>query len=215
MSNEPSNKPSGQDGEASGDPKNPEPKLEDQTPDPKPEDKVAYETHRKLLGEKKKLAERLADFERKEKEREEKELREKEDWKGLVESREKERDEERQKRQNLETTLRDGLRLDAFTRKVSGRIDDQYLALVNLDKIAVDPETGRPDEVSLNEYVREFEKQYPAVIQRTGTSNLPNDAPKQPGDRLTLAEWKKLPLKDKKERLSDVMEEYKREKGMN
>lgn len=213
MSNEPSNQPSGQDGGASGQPDNPEPKLDDSS-NPSSDDKVSYDTHRKLLGEKKKLQARLEELERKDKEREEQDLRQKEDYKGLVAAREKELEEERQKRNHLETTLRDGLRLDAFSRKLSGRVDDQYLALVELDKIAVDPETGRPDEVSLNEYVREFEKKYPAVIQRTGTSNLPNDAPKPPGDRLSLAEWKELPLKDKKERLSEVMEEYKREKGL-
>lgn len=175
-------------------------------------DSVKYETYQKVLAEKKKRDQDLADahkrlsaLEEEKKQREEASLKEKEDFKKLAELREQELKAEREKRQGLEKNVQEGKKLRAFLDSVQGKVEKQYWALIDLDAIVVNPDTGMPDEESVKKAAKDFEASYPAVIQRKNAGTLPGDAAKGGSAKLTYEEWLKLPVDQKKARLSEVM----------
>ena len=56
------------------------------------------------------------------------------------------------------------------------------------------------------DYIR---KEFPEmIVSKNRSGNLPNDPPKGSKGKLTLDEWRKLPPKDKKERMNEVVESY-------
>lgn len=174
---------------------------------------VSYETHRKLLGEKKKrdeenalLKKQLEESQAKEKARMESELKEKEDYKKLLELREAEKKELETKYTQLDSSLKDSAKLSAFLDKLGGSVEKQYWGLVNLDEILIDPNTGSIDEASVKQAASKFEQTYPLVIKKAGSSaKLPNDAAKGGNGKLTYSEWKALKTsKEMKERQGDV-----------
>jgi len=178
-------------------------------------DSVAYETYRKVLGEKKKRDEELAaakqrleELERLQKEQEETKLKEKEDFKTLLQLREQELNESKQKLQTLETDINDGKKLNAFLKAINGTVDNHYLSLVDLDKIVIDPNTNMPDENSVMAFAKEFEQTYSKIIDRPSGQKLPNNAASFGNGSLTVEEWTKLPLKEKKARLSEVVNKH-------
>lgn len=201
--------PSGTTPNASG---NPEPK-----PEPIVEDKVAYETHRKLLGEKKKQGEllgeatsKLAEFEQREKDREESDLKAKEDWKKLVELRTKERDDAVAGKSDLESTLAKGLKKDAFVKALKGGLEPQYERLIDYDKIIIDPQTGLPDEASVGDYARSFESDFGRVLVQSTGPRLPNGAPIPNGNIMSLEEWHAIKdPKRKREHYEEVFNAHK------
>lgn len=168
--------------------------------DAETKDTVAYETHKKLLGEKKRAAEEaetlkkeLAEFKKREKEREETELKAKENWKQLLELREKELNEERTKRTSIEEAIMESKKLSAVLESLNGVVDKQYWSLIPTDKVVVDPASGQPDPASLQSVVREFEKNYALVVKpKTGVKGLPNEAALGGSEKLTVSQWKAL-----------------------
>jgi transposase len=167
---------------------------------------VSYDSHKKLLDEKKSLAKRLEDFEKREKERLDQDLKQKEDWKKLVEVREKEANEFKSKFETLSSEIEQSRKLRSFLGHVSGTVDEHYWPLISLDDIAVDPETGKPDEASVKVAVKEFEKLFPEVIKpKGGGPKAPNGPAAPPAGKLTHEDWLKLPYAEKKKRLHEVL----------
>lgn len=174
-------------------------------------DTVAYSTHEKLLREKKKRDEELSEVKKQldhllteRKSAEEATLKEKEDYKKLLEIREKELEATRNEHSSLKQTLQNGTKMRAFLDSVNGQVAEQYWSLVDLEQIVTDPQTGLPDESSVQKYARDFEKRFPLVLQTTPNVRIPNDAP-MPGKALTYEEWQKLPTKEMKARMKDVI----------
>lgn len=168
-------------------------------------DTVAYETHQKLLAEKKKRDAELADAQAKLKAFEEQQLKEKEDYKALLALRDKEVIEVKGKLSNLEETLNNSVKLDSVLKKLSGNVGQQYYGLFDLSKIPIDPTTNMPDQLAVEKYAKEFEQTYGQIIQRKTSDQMPNDAAKGTNAKITYDEWLKLPLKDQKARLKDVL----------
>lgn len=175
-------------------------------------DSVKYETYTKVLSEKKKrdeevseLKKQLESFQSKDKEREETNLKAKEDYKKLLEIRDKELKESRDKHAGLLGTLEQVAKRGAFLDAVSGTIDEQYYSLIDMKNIVIDPSTGIVDEASVLKAAKDFEAKYPLVIKRSSGNGLPNDAAKGGSTKLTYEEWKSLPLKEQKSRLKEVL----------
>lgn len=160
-------------------------------------DVVAYETHRKLLGEKKKLQEKYQSLEQRLAEIEENKLKEKEDYKGLYENTKEELGKlhiELSQKKEEEIASR---KLSAFLEILPGQVDKKYWGHVDLDKILLDPETGEIDQMSVTKVAKTFEQTYPEIIIKNGSVNLPNQSPKgNQGQTITYSEWLKLPLKE-------------------
>ncbi len=173
--------------------------------DEKKKDTVAYETHVKLLAEKKKRDAELADAQAKLKAIEEAKLKEEGNLKALLEMRDKEIAEAKAKAAHVEEVLNNSVKLDAVLGKLSGQVDKQYFGLFDLSKIPIDPTTQMPDQLSVEKYAKEFEQTYSAIVKKPSNIQMPNHAAQGNGVKLTYEEWLKLPLKDQKARLKDVL----------
>lgn len=181
---------------------------------------VSYESYRKALDEKKRAQEEslkkeaiIKAYEEKQKEQEEKRLLKNQNFEKLLAVRDedlKARDERIAKLEatieSKEKQLNDGLKLSAFVDALSGDLDPNYFQLVDLDQIDWDPETNRPNPVSLQSYATKFESAYPKVIEKRTGVGIPNDAAKGAnGSALTMDEWRKLPAKEMAARMKDVV----------
>jgi len=143
----------------------------------KPKDTVSYETYSKVLGEKKKVAEKLEALEAQLKQKVETELKEKEDYKKLLELREKELIESKSKLGEFETTFTNSQKMQSFLKHIPGELEQDYWQLIDLDKITINPDTKKPDEASVMAYAKEFSDKFKKVIQSPINQKLPNNAP--------------------------------------
>jgi len=172
-----------------------------------PKDTVAYETHRKLLSEKKTLQERLEKLEADQKALEEKKLKENNEWQAIAKLKEEEAKKAREEALNLKQGLEAGLKMSAILRAIDGDIEEQFYPLVDTSKIVINPETGLPDPSSVDAYAKEFVTKYGKVISRNDGINLPNQAPRDGAAQLiSEAQWLKLPVKEQKKQVKNVIE---------
>lgn len=176
-------------------------------------DNVSWETHRKLLGEKKRLQEsfretqeRLQALETEAKERAETELKQQNRYKELWEQ-EKERAakyESDLKSQGEE--IQNAFKLDAFRQALGNRtIDRKYYGFIDTGKILMDPETGNVDSTSLQKEIERIQETFPEIVRPLDKRPLPSDYPAGSGSKLSYEEWKTLPLAEKKKRLPEMM----------
>lgn len=171
-----------------------------QSQEPEKKDSVAYDTYRKLLGEKKKRDEeieqmksKLSELQKAEKERHEAELKQKEDFKSLLKLREEELQKRDEELKQIKGSLEDGAKLRAFLDTVNGVVDKQYWTLVDLDQIKIDPTTGMPDPLTVEQMARKFEQEYGLVLKAKGAPRtLPNTAAQSANGKITVTEWKAL-----------------------
>jgi hypothetical protein len=184
------------------------------SPDPETEkkDAVAYDTYRKVLGEKKKADDKLSEQQKqieelsaKIKEREEAELKAKGEIEKLLKIREEELAKEREKSSTLQGNIQKGLKLDAVLNSLSGKLDPKYWHLLHskLDDVVIDPTNGNADPASAQKVAQIFEQNYPEIITKASGVKIPNGAAQGTGS-LTLEEWKKLPAKEMKARMHEV-----------
>lgn len=171
-------------------------------PSTKKDDTVSYESHKKLLDEKKNLAKRLEEFEKKAKDEKDAELKAKEQFKELYEATKKEAEELATKLKDNEREKNDYRKLNAFIKSVDGDVPQQYWGLIDLDKIALD-DSGKVDEASVKKAVKDFEKSFPEVVKKK-TAKMPNDAAAGGTGTLSHEQWAKLPYDEKRKRLKDV-----------
>jgi hypothetical protein len=185
---------------------NPGDQKDDQTdPNPAPpKGTVAYDTYKKAVDEAKAAKAKVAEFEKAKRESEEAALKEQGNYKKILEEREKELKETREKLSGTEKKISDSRKMNAFLGSIAGDVPKQYWSLIDLDDVAVDPETGMPDESSVKRAADKFEKEYGEVIKKPSKGKLPNDAPKGGSAKLTYDAWLKLPVKEQLERMKDV-----------
>lgn len=177
---------------------------QDNAGDQNPPRSVSYDSYKKAVDEAKAAKKKADELERKEKQREEAALAEQGNYKKLLEQRETELKDERKKYSELNSKVTESRKMNAFLGAVSGEIPDKYWGLVDLDAVAVDPETGKPDEASVKAAAEAFEKQYPDVVKKPTRSKLPNDAPNGGSAKLKYVDWLKLPDDQKAKRMKDV-----------
>jgi hypothetical protein len=158
---------------------------------------VSYETHQKLLREKKVVAERAAAAEARLQKMADDELKAKEEYKTLYERTKSEFD-------LLNSTLNESVKLRSFMDLIPGQVPKKYWDLIDLSDVPMDPETRQPDSEILNKKAKEFTVAFPEVIQKPNTVKLSNEAARGASTRLTYEEWTKLPLAEQKIRMKDV-----------
>jgi hypothetical protein len=188
-------------------------------PDESNEDKrPSYESHQKLLSEKKaiqdkakRLEEENAEFKRKHSELdrknqddERKKLEDKEQFKDLYT---KTREELAAKDEKISSLLKaqvDARKMSSFLDAIKGDIPRQYWGLVDIDKIALDGD--KVDEFSVQKYVEDFRTTYKDIIKPIDNRRMPSDSP--PADdsasNLTYDQWLKLSAKDKEKKINLV-----------
>lgn len=199
-------KPSGTNGE-----------LSDETKNDK--DSVAYDTYRKVLAEKKKRDEdlkaaqdELARLKKLEKERTEAELKAKEDYKKLVELREQELGEYKNKYEGLHSTIQESVKFNAFLEALPGQVPKKFWKMVDTSEIVIDPATGEPDPASVKKVADKFQAEFGEIIQTPGKAKLPNQAAGAQTAVINEQAWAAMSPKEKKDNLASYVE-YKKLKG--
>lgn len=180
------------------------------------ENKVAYETYSKVLGEKKKAAAKAKELEDKvaalELEKEESHKAELEDNNKYKELNVILSDEVENLKESItsrDEKIIDSYKLQAFKDALPGKISNQqYLSFVNLKEIIIDEGTTvNPESVKVA--VDKFMGVHSSLVQIEETE-LPNGAPRNTRtDGLTEAEFKKLPLKEQRARLQEYRQACK------
>lgn len=180
------------------------------------DDKVQYATYQKVLGEKKRAAEELANakaliaqFEANQKDAEEKALKEKEDWKTAYELKAKLLEETESKFKTQTQIIEDSKKFSAFLDNVNGTVDKKFYQLIDISNVIIDPTTGQPDPASAQQAAREFEKNFGDIVKKGTGPKLPNASPQNSTGTITRDEWLQLPSKEMKARLKDVMGTHK------
>lgn len=164
--------------------------------------------NQELLGEKKKVSEKLKSLETLAKEKEEKELKEKEDYKTLVQLREEELTKTKSELESERFQRQQGMKLDAFLSILDGKVDSKYWGMIDLDKISINPETKQIDQMSVSKAVEDFRKTYPELI-KTGQAQIPPANAPSNGEVLTYEKWLTLPLKEQKARYKELRQNEK------
>jgi len=196
----------------------PIPSGDDTDPKPVVKESVSYETHSRLLDQRKKDQVKFKDMETKWQEREaldaaatEKKLLDDGELKKVI-------DAQRSKIEELNGSLTvkdkfvtDTVKISAFMDKLPGKLlKHDYLHFVNLDKIAIDPDNSQVDDLTLNEVVNDFLKDHPNLVVADG-KKLPADNAAASGGAMSLEDWKKLPTAElKRKHYDEVYQNYTR-----
>lgn len=179
---------------------------------PKKDDTVSFESYQKVLDEKKAKDRLLADatskleaFEKADRDRQETEAKAKGDLETLLKLEREKRETAEKQASEIKESLTRGAKLRSVLKSLSGEIEDQYLGLIDISQVVIDPTTGQPDDLSAKKVAKDFEEKFSRVIVKPGAAKLPNGAPASGANAITLEEWKKLPLDQMKKRLKDVI----------
>lgn len=174
----------------------------------------------RILNESKEYKEKFQAYKSKEetfleeqKKAEESRLREQGEYKTLLEQREQQLEELKSslEKANGETdsykqSIVNLRKASAFERELGGKLKkDSYWTHVDFDKIAVNPENGEIDKASLKTVADGFIKEYKELVSFPVGGNMPNGTPSGSSGKLTYEQWQKLPLKDRKKRMKDVV----------
>jgi len=158
---------------------------------------VSYETHRKLLDEKKKLQAKLEQIDLDRKVAEEAELTRKGDTQKLL-------DMERKRVADLELKVKDqderqlqARKLSAIVKGLNAPVEQKWFSVLggHLDEILVN-ETGEIEQMSVTTVVENLKKEWPEMLRRQA-AGMPNGAPQGNGaTTITRTDWLNLPSKD-------------------
>lgn len=166
---------------------------------------VSFETHQTLLTQRKQDQAKLKEYESElnvfrdaEKKRAEEKLASEGNFKALLESRENEIKALNEKVTSLtnqvstfEETFTETKKLNALFKEIGGTLKHKdYYHLVDLKKIAMDPETNEVDAKSLKAFATDFVKDHKDLLN-FGVGKMPGGAP-QASSSISYDEWLKL-----------------------
>jgi hypothetical protein len=179
-------------------------------------DSVKYETYQKSVRQEKSLREKLstvesqlAEFKTREQEVEEKRLAEQGEYKKLLELERKKRQEFESKVEENERNVLLAHKLNAFKESLPGKglARPEYYDWVDHDSIVIDPDTGIVDQSSVEAAVNKFVQDHHRLLD-TSKPGLPNQAPQGQAGKLTVEQWKALPVKERRARMGEVHKDF-------
>lgn len=138
---------------------------------------VSYDTHRRVLDEKKRIQAELEQFRKEKSEREQKELEAKGEYQKMLENERAERAKAEAKLKQVEEQETGRRKLGAILSAVGGKIDSKFFGLVPIEDVAVDPDSGEIDAMSVTKAVEKLKATYPEIIKGTGGPKLPGQQP--------------------------------------
>lgn len=184
----------------------------------KSKDTVNFETYQKSVTQEKNLRERLKlgteevetlkkrleSFESKEQEAEETRMKDKEQWKDLYQKKEEELNTAKAGEKEWKDSFWNSVKLSAVQNALPSKVkNDKYLNFIDVDKIIVDEETGSLNVDSIKAVAEDFLKEHGSLLKGAKGVSLPGDAA-MPNESLSMDTWKKLPLKERKQRMGEV-----------
>lgn len=178
------------------DPKDP---VDPTEPDPTPPEEnrnVSFETHQRLLREKKAASKEAADLKAKLEAIEREKLEAQGEYKKIA-------DAEKARADALTAQLAQRNEDDLLRRKLialgtEAGVDNKYLRFLDPDEVAVDPATGEIDKATLVKAAQKVRSEFPAFLKKPAGATPPAGAPTGDGGTRTItkAEWDKLPSKE-------------------
>lgn len=190
-----------------------EPENTSGDPEKKDPETVRYETHRKLLGEKKEVQEQnrklQAELERIRAEQEEKENKELEaqgNFKKLLEQAQGELKKEKEEKSSILKEIQDARKKQAILKNITGVVPHKIHMLLPVDMVTLD-ESGTPEETSAKSAAQFFEQEYAFAIQRDQKNGgLPDEEAKGGGAKIpTYEEWLQLPVAKQRALMPDMI----------
>lgn len=167
-------------------------------PDPS-KDKVAYETYRKVIAEKKRFQERAEQLEAQNAEREKKELEAKGEYQKLLELAKADAEAAKSKLTQIESERQTAKKASALLKALENGLPEKFYGFLPMDEVVVDPDTGEVNQLSVAKAAEEFRKNYPELLIKPNGPRLPNDAPKGNGmGMITAEDYAKLPFDEMK-----------------
>lgn len=176
-------------------------------------DVVTYETHRKLLDEKKNIQQRLMeaeakldDFQKSVEAKQTKELEEQNRYRELYESIKGENENLKTTIEKRDEMMQDALKIDAFNKSLGDKkIDSKYSGFINTKNIIIDPATGSVDELTAQREVERVLSEYPEIVRSsTAAKPLPTQAP------VGVSSVRKPSMQDRLELLARHLESKRR-----
>ena len=154
---------------------------------------IAYETHRKLLSQRKSDQEKMRGMEQQlndllnaNKEAEEAKLREQGKWEDLAGQRENKIKELEQENLGFKDSFDKAVKLTSFRDQLGGTVDNSsYYDFVNVKDIVIDPETGVVDTASVEQVVNQFKKDHSKLYTPKVSKSLPANAPRDTNAMMT------------------------------
>lgn len=163
-----------------------------------PKETVSYDTHRKLLDEKKKIQAKLEQIETERKTKEEAELAQKGELQKLLDLRTKEAGELREKLQREEARKLQAKKLSAIVKGLGSPVEEKWYGVLSnhIDDVVYNPDSDEIEQMSVTTVVENLKKTWPEMLKRPA-AGMPNSAPRG-NDAATIArdEWLKLPSKE-------------------
>jgi hypothetical protein len=182
--------------------------------DPK-KDTVAYDTHRKLLEEKKRvqeekraLEEKLQSLEAQKEAEERAKLEEQGNFKKLLEAERAEKKRLEEEHTGLKSTIINAQKQNAVLRFINGRVPTKYVdALLDVKGVAVNAD-GTVDLETAKLVAQEFEKEHGQLIDRDkqngGLPSNSNLGGNPSTGKITYEQWQALPAAEMKKRIGEV-----------
>jgi hypothetical protein len=174
------------------------------------QDKVDYESYKRLLDQKKQRDRELLELRRQQEEIDKKKKLENEQYKQLYEETSEKHKELEKKFGELHKSRIDDFKEAAFLSMLPGDLlKSEYMAHADINEIIFDEDNGSINQDSVKSVVDKFVKNHGHLVKQRNKPELPNDAPGntdgQKSGKLTYDQWLKLPYKDKKARIKDVI----------
>ena len=149
-------------------------------------DSVSYDTHRKLLDEKKslqshalELEQKLSEFQQSVEEKQKQELEAQNRFKELYEQAKQESERLASTLTERDKQMQDALKIDAFNKSLGDKaIDRKYSGFIDTSKILIDPSSGAVDELSAQKEVERIMSEFPEIVRSSAPArSMPNAAP--------------------------------------
>jgi len=157
-------------------------------------DQVAYETHRKLLAEKKNFQAKYEELVAANNARDEQAMAEQGQFKQLFEQERSRVAEVEAQLNSFQEERTNASKLNSFLGAVGGQVDQKYWGLIDLDSVLVNPETGNVDDMSVTNAVKSFRDEHSILIKDTNAKPMGGQAPQgaNPSAYETMTQEQKL-----------------------
>lgn len=142
-------------------------------------DKVAYDTYRRVLNEAKKLRDQLKLVEEEKAKSHEQKLKEQNEWKALAEAKSAQAEQLEKLYKEQQEQIVNGMKYQEFEKHLGGKLKNKdYATFIDFDKIVMNPETRRIDDESVKGVVSNFVKEHSHLVEFYNGAKLPNEASK-------------------------------------
>jgi hypothetical protein len=168
-------------------------------------DKVAYDTYRRVLAEAKKLKDQVRLYEEEKAKSHEQKLKEQNEWKALAEAKSAQAEQLEKAFKEQQEQIVNGMKYQEFEKHLGGRLKNRdYATFIDFDKIVINPETKQIDSESVKGVVSQFVKEHSSLVEFQGGAKLPNEAAKsaafgaKPVEKMTPSELREYIIEQAK-----------------